>query len=160
MPGNLSEKGIEQAKKLAERLKDEDFEIAFTSDLARAYDTAKIIMEYHKNIDLIKDTKLRERCWGIYEGNNWTRNFEKRFPGNEGVENIEDFKMRTNQFFEEIKDRYKKVLVVTHGGPVLVLAARAYNIPMDQVEKPKNTGLIIFDPYPKITLYNCTEHLT
>ena len=39
LPGKLSQKGIEQAKKLASRLKDEPIDHIFCSDLTRAIET-------------------------------------------------------------------------------------------------------------------------
>ena len=42
-PGKLSENGIQQAKQLALRLKNENIDAIYSSDLARAADTAKEI---------------------------------------------------------------------------------------------------------------------
>ncbi|GBE19836.1 glucosyl-3-phosphoglycerate phosphatase [archaeon BMS3Abin17] len=47
--GTLSSLGIEQAKKVAQRLKDEKIDYIFSSDLARASDTAKEIHKFHQN---------------------------------------------------------------------------------------------------------------
>ena len=41
MPGKLTPLGIEQAKKLASRLKDENIDAIYSSDLARTTDTTK-----------------------------------------------------------------------------------------------------------------------
>ena len=48
LPGHLSEAGIEQAKKVAFRLKDEKINFIYSSDLDRAADTAKEIA-FQKN---------------------------------------------------------------------------------------------------------------
>ena len=41
LPGNLSKKGKKQAKLVAKRLKNININAIYTSDLKRAYDTAK-----------------------------------------------------------------------------------------------------------------------
>ena len=43
LPGELSEEGKEQAKHVAERLKDRKIDVAYSSDLKRCVDTAKEI---------------------------------------------------------------------------------------------------------------------
>jgi len=48
--GELSDVGKEQAKKVAERLKDEKIDYIFSSDLRRAADTAKVIAKYQKEV--------------------------------------------------------------------------------------------------------------
>ena len=48
--GNLSKKGKLQAKKLAERLKNEKLDVIYSSDLKRTKDTTKEIKKYHRNI--------------------------------------------------------------------------------------------------------------
>jgi broad specificity phosphatase PhoE len=55
----LSKKGKEQAKKIAERLKNEKIEAIYASDLKRAKETAEAIGKHHK-IKIILDKRLRE----------------------------------------------------------------------------------------------------
>ena len=68
LPGTLSEHGIEQAKKLAERLKEEKIDFIYSSDLARAADTAKEIAKFHPNISINFTKELRERNLGELQG--------------------------------------------------------------------------------------------
>lgn len=68
LPGTLTDKGITQAKKLAQRLKDEKIDHIYSSDLARAADTAELIAEYHPNTPLDMIEELRERDAGELEG--------------------------------------------------------------------------------------------
>ncbi len=67
----LVEKGIKQANYTSERLKSEHFDAAYSGDLIRAYDTAKISLKYHPNVPIIRAQSLNEQCKGKYEG--WTR---------------------------------------------------------------------------------------
>merc|ERR1712141_847244 len=69
----LNENGLSQAKLAGEWLKDEIFDIVYTSDLKRAKQTASIIV--HENTKIEKDDDnfvelalLRERDFGAAEG--------------------------------------------------------------------------------------------
>ncbi|KAJ7572587.1 phosphoglycerate mutase-like protein [Mycena floridula] len=64
----LNDEGREQAQLVAAALKDVQFDIAYTSDLQRAVDTAKAIMEYHPGVQLILQEELRERHMGSMQG--------------------------------------------------------------------------------------------
>jgi len=59
LQGKLSQLGKEQARKLALRLKDEKIDYIYSSDLARAADTAKEIAKYHPDtpIKFVKDMR-------------------------------------------------------------------------------------------------------
>lgn len=64
---DLTEKGIENAKKLGESLYDIDFDYIYCSPLGRAFDTAKYIRG-NKNTEIIKIEDLKEMGFGIWEG--------------------------------------------------------------------------------------------
>ncbi|CAM3131739.1 histidine phosphatase family protein [Sporolactobacillus spathodeae] len=71
----LTLKGKESARKLGTLFSNKDicFDIAFTSDLTRAVDTTKLILEngkYNSDIPMIETTNLREVSFGCFEGNN------------------------------------------------------------------------------------------
>ncbi|MBI2668822.1 histidine phosphatase family protein [Candidatus Woesearchaeota archaeon] len=90
----LTVRGIEQTKKLAERLKDEHFNFAYISDLQRTRDTANIVLENdHNNTERILTANLREQCKGKYEG--WTikdrEDDIKRIIKEEGKEYSEEY---------------------------------------------------------------------
>ena len=115
----LNEKGILQAYKTHEKLKDVKFDVVISSPLKRAYKTAEIIC----NNNIIKDERIIERNNGDLEGKlkteiteiiDFNNPNEKRF----NIENIVDFRKRIYDFFYEITKKYrgKNVLVVTHAG--------------------------------------------
>ena len=68
LPGKLSAEGIEQAQKLALRLKDEKIDFIYSSDLARASDTAKEIASFHPHAPIKFVEDLRERNLGEFQG--------------------------------------------------------------------------------------------
>lgn len=63
----LTSKGLEQAKQLACKLLDIDYEIIVSSSLTRARQTAEIIQKII-NIPLIISNEFMERSMGVYEG--------------------------------------------------------------------------------------------
>ena len=63
---HLTQEGFEQAQKVALRFKEiNDFDIIYTSDLKRAYDTAKAIYNFHQDKEFIASTLIREKSWRI-----------------------------------------------------------------------------------------------
>lgn len=64
---NLTELGVQQAKLLAERLREEKFDYIYSSDLARAALTTSEIAKYRKcRIEYLSE--LRAKSFGVYEG--------------------------------------------------------------------------------------------
>lgn len=68
LPGTLNELGKEQARKVAERLAGEHIDRAYSSDLARAADTARTIMAHHPGATLEFTEELRESSLGEWQG--------------------------------------------------------------------------------------------
>ncbi|GMX58357.1 MAG: 2,3-diphosphoglycerate-dependent phosphoglycerate mutase [Candidatus Microsyncoccus archaeolyticus] len=92
----LSEKGVREAKKAGEMLKDYSFDLAYTSYLKRAQKTLEIILqELNLNIPIKESWRLNERFYGALQGKNkddikkefgeeqfklWRRSYETRPP--------------------------------------------------------------------------------
>lgn len=65
----LTSKGINDAKKVAQKLKNKKFQIAFYTRLPRSMKTLKYVLKYHLECKkLIKDDRMIERGYGILEG--------------------------------------------------------------------------------------------
>src|SRR5258705_13905841 len=68
---SLNEKGVVEAKKAGESLKDIHFDLAYTSALKRAIETFKEIEKASGiQIPLVSSEKLNERNYGIYTAKN------------------------------------------------------------------------------------------
>lgn len=119
----LNESGIQQAKNVADKLKGVLFDAVYSSDLNRAYNTAKIITENLPNYsgEIKKDLRLRERCLGDLEGTSlkdiddavyFSENHEMHF------ESMADFEKRVSSFLDDLSNMnsYTNVLIVTHNG--------------------------------------------
>ncbi|APT18742.1 phosphoglycerate mutase [Amylolactobacillus amylotrophicus DSM 20534] len=67
----LTKDGLAGAQEVAQVLRDVDFGAAFSSDLKRASDTAKIILQANKNaatLELVESPHFREAFYGYFEG--------------------------------------------------------------------------------------------
>jgi probable phosphoglycerate mutase len=130
----LTQKGIEQATELAERLRDVRFDAIFASDLPRAQATADIV-RHGRNLPIQTSMLLRERAFGRFEGTPADSYYDqlKDVLTKEHHLSIDDrFQFKIEDDMEsdkEIFDRFvvpvrniakehigKTVLVVTHGG--------------------------------------------
>ena len=134
----LNENGEALARETAEGLKEIPFDMVFTSPLKRAYRTAEIV-KGNREIPLIIEERIREICFGDYEGLVsksegysipdpdfkffFTKTDCYKTPPN--GEPIESLLERTNEFLEELKKRKdlkdKTILVSTHGAAVRAL---------------------------------------
>lgn len=115
----LNEKGIKQAETIHDLMKNIKFDYVFSSPLKRAYKTAQIICDN----DIIMDDRIIERSNGELEGKLKTEinveiNFNDPNEKRMNIENINDFRDRIKNFFEDITTKYKgkNILVVTHAG--------------------------------------------
>ncbi len=122
IPWKLTSHGIEQAKKLASKLKDENIDIIFSSDLARSYDTAEEIHKRHPNTPIKSNKLLRERSFGDLEGKNkqdigfYDKEQQCFFDSPKNWETMEKVYNRAKNFWEGIFPKYidKTILVVSH----------------------------------------------
>ncbi len=168
----LSPKGVEQAKKVAQRLKDVKIDIAFSSDLNRALDTCKEILKYHNKTQLKITDLLREQSKGVFEGK--PREKRKKFLKNvsfhewkpEGGENLIEVWGRVIPFFEKIKKDYsnKTVLIVAHGGPIACILSYLHGKEVKDFREyqPWNTAvsIVIMEKDDiKFEELNCSKHL-
>lgn len=132
-PSRLTEKGKAQVDRVAERLKTEHIDAAFTSDAERAKHTAEGILKYHQGVPLQVAAELRERHMGNMEGKtreefiadakqSGVKWFEHRPAGGESMLETQD---RAKQFIDRIRDTYrgKTVLISSHGGFIRALLA-------------------------------------
>lgn len=124
---SLTEKGIAQARMLAEKVKNRGIDIIISSPLKRAYTTAHIVAD-RIGVSVETDKRLIEQNYGQYEGidchderflNN-KRNFAYKYPGGESMM---DVAYRTYGLIEELKKNYsdKTILLVCHNGVVRVI---------------------------------------
>jgi isoleucyl-tRNA synthetase len=135
-PNNhLTEKGKEQIRASAEKLKDAKIDRIVMSPFIRSEETAQIISGILNVKDIVVDDRLKENDLGMYDG--WTikkyyeeigrpgfLRFSHRPKGGETHEEIMD-RMMACLYDEEKNNDGKNILFVTHGGPLRMMIAGA-----------------------------------
>ena len=124
----LTDKGRQQARELADRLVDKKIDVIVVSPMKRAVETGRIIAERCGVKDFEVDDRLIEQDYGIYEGVDRRdegflgnkRNFAFRYPGGESMMQVA---YRTYGLIEELRGRFegRNVLIVCHGGVCRVI---------------------------------------
>jgi broad specificity phosphatase PhoE len=64
----LTERGLAQARELARALADEPLAAIYSSDLGRAFDTARAVAAQHAHLEVIAEPRLRELHVGRWTG--------------------------------------------------------------------------------------------
>ncbi|MBA3365507.1 MAG: histidine phosphatase family protein [Actinobacteria bacterium] len=127
----LNDRGREQARALAEELRDEHFDAVYSSDLARAQETAAIVAR-HRGLDVSTLPALREKNFGSWEGLTDAEVLSRYPAARSGPwgdgESTEEVADRVMGAILEISERHPdaRVLVVTHGGPIRAVLSRAH----------------------------------
>jgi broad specificity phosphatase PhoE len=141
---SLTEKGIEQAHEIADKIKESGFifDVIYSSPLRRAFDTAKIISETTSNPSPLKEELLIERDFGIMTGKKISDieslcapNIIKSdaiiyFLDAEGVETFPMLLNRAGKILDFISENHKdgSVLLVTSGDVGKMIYAKYYNL--------------------------------
>jgi 2,3-bisphosphoglycerate-dependent phosphoglycerate mutase len=140
----LNEHGRWQAQRVAAALRDEPIAALYTSDLARAHQTAQPLAELI-GLPLRPDTGLRERGFGVFEGKTFAQ-IEAEHPedarrwrerdvhfrlGGHG-ESLTVFFERTVSTFQRLATAHpgEQIAVFAHGGVMDMLYRAASNIPL------------------------------
>lgn len=125
----LNDTGIQQAFSASEALRNESFDVAFSSDLTRARTTAETVLRYHPRTSLIINSIFRERAFGVLEGTPYQRDllnptiresidrdpYGHKFDN--GGESLLDVYARADEAHRMIRAAYpdQTVLVISHG---------------------------------------------
>jgi 2,3-bisphosphoglycerate-dependent phosphoglycerate mutase len=158
----LTPRGMDEAIKAGKELKEAgySFDKMFTSDLFRAQDTGRIILEHMDipSIEVIKDVSLNERNYGDLAGLNkdearkkwgedqvhiWRRSFDVPPPGGES---LKDTAERVLPYFKEniIPELIEglNILVAAHGNSLRALVMELEEISSEKiVELEISTGV-------------------
>jgi probable phosphoglycerate mutase len=167
---DLSARGREQARRLAERLRGSGIALVLSSDLVRAAATAREIAGA-TGAPLVLEPLLQERNFGAVRGTPYAelgfdlfaRDYEP--PGGESWAVFEARVDRAFARVEELAAGRGGVAVVTHGLVCRALAARhlVHPVPPDPeaLRRWGNTSLTVAEgPAPwRVRLLNCTAHL-
>ncbi len=160
----LTNKGIEQSKIIARKLKNKTIGIAIQTSLSRSRNSLKKVLKFHPECSkIITDDRIIERGYGKLEGlhhdtiirkygqkkfNLWHRGFNKKPPGGESFRDVEK---RVGDFIVDLKKLVKKekknILVSAHGNSI-----RLFRKIMEK--QPKRKVVKWFIPYDKVFVYS------
>ena len=152
---NLTDLGVKEAIKAGELLKTKglNFDIMFTSDLFRAQETGRLILEKMNQTDIpvVKDQSLNERNYGDLAGLNkddarkkwgeeqvhiWRRSFDVPPPGGESLKNTAE---RVLPYFKsDILPKVNEgldILIAAHGNSLRALVMELERISQDEIVK-------------------------
>lgn len=174
IPGTLSAEGKQQAERLAERLKNEKIDAIYSSDLARAADTAKVIAKHHPNAELRLVKELRERDLGEFTGK--TKEQIGPAAGESLVkaepkhgETLAAMRKRAADFLDKVMHKHANdtVVFVGHSGINQAVIAVIIGLPAEElpkIGKHANASISIFevteDRKHKVHALNDVSHLT
>lgn len=111
---DLTEEGVEEAKKIRDALKNEKVTKAYTSPLIRCKHTLEIVLEPHEGTELVvADPRIRERDYGDLTGKSkkktaelypkeypaWHRGYNSPPPNGESLKQVEE---RVLEFLKEL----------------------------------------------------------
>lgn len=173
----LNENGIMQAKIVASLFKDIKIDAIYSSNLSRAYVTAKIIAnELKLNVNI--NPFLQEINMGRWEGSLWDdikieyKDFINRWQ--QDIENIPipdgesylEVQKRVYKAFCDIISKYNiesKIIIVSHGIALKVLITKLIDISIQTAHKfsldNASISSIIYENNFKINFLNNTFHL-
>jgi len=144
----LSPKGLQQAKLLAERLMKENIDVIYSSSLKRAFKTAEIIAGYKKCI-LEKSDVYKEICYGPWEGmtiNEIKERYNEHYrilredPASfvlPGAETLSEVSERMYNAIKGIVEKHKgsNILLVSHGTAIKAAIIRILGIDIKNYAK-------------------------
>ncbi len=165
LDSDLTEKGVEQAKKLSEQLKNVDFTAVYSSELGRAYKTANIL-KGNRKIQVKRIGQFNENSFGIWEGMSfediylkYPEESEKFFKNpaqyDANLINAETLKEALERFLngiEKIKNMHSNgnVMVVSHG---TVLNLFFNHVEGNGIEKFSENEIVPNSTY-KVVIFN------
>ncbi|KRE59665.1 histidine phosphatase family protein [Paenibacillus sp. Soil750] len=162
----LNEFGRKQAELLSQRMKDEDWDFIYASDLGRALETATFIGNV-KQMEVKTDQRLREMFCGQIEGTTveervakWGEDWDQL---DLGVETHQQIAARGVSFIQDVIERHpnQKVLIVSHGA-LLSLTLMDLIPHEDIAEHIHNTSVTTIrhnENRWEYIQYNCIAHL-
>ncbi|MDE2172746.1 MAG: class I tRNA ligase family protein, partial [Patescibacteria group bacterium] len=140
---HLTEVGKQKIAEHLAPLKGEGIDLIFASPFMRTQESARIVQKMFGLADeqFITDDRLQEMALGKWNGKP-LEGFMKEFPMDiyrfskspVGVETYAEVKKRMGDFLYDIESKYsgKKILIVSHGSPTMMLIAAAHGWDREQ----------------------------
>ena len=151
----LTPQGIRDAKKIALKLKNKKFQVAYKTRLSRSKDTLKPVLKYHPECkEIITDDRMIERCYGKLQGQShkivianigkkqfeiWHRSYDVPPPKGESIKMVEK---RVKSFIKDLLKKMKKekvnVAISAHGNSMRPFRRYFEKLTVKQMMKLEN----------------------
>src|SRR3989338_7702958 len=151
----LTKLGIQQAKKIGEKLKNKKIDVAYQTHLSWSKDTLKEILKFHSECKkIVNDDRMIERCYGSLQGKYhkevigkygreqfdlWHRSYNISPPKGESVEMVEK---RVKSFIKDLLKKIKKekvnVAISAHGNSMRPFRRYFEKLSVKQMMKLEN----------------------
>jgi probable phosphoglycerate mutase len=141
----LNDLGREQAAQVAAALASYPLDAIYSSDLSRAFDTARAIAAHHAHLPLHTSALWRERDYGRFQGmtlpeveaidphaaQQWRSRVADFAP--DGGENLLQFQARIAQQLQAVAAQHagQSVAIVAHGGVLDIIWRIVHGLPVD-----------------------------
>ncbi|MCP3683233.1 MAG: histidine phosphatase family protein [bacterium] len=172
---SLNKRGLEEAVMVASRLSRVNFIQVISSDLSRAWETARIISS-KRNVVPVADKRLRELGFGDLEGHKWDE-IKKLYPMTLKLwENLQispvpngeppfNLIQRVKEFISTIPYRKNNpIVIVAHGGSIRTMISLLTSTPIGEAQKIKLNNASITEGHlskntANIVCINSVSHL-
>lgn len=171
----LAPGGLEQAERLAEALRPLPLAAVYASPLRRAADTGSRIAAA-RGLDLRTEERLREQCFGAWEGLTrnevlerdrdlllrWEADLGTAPPGGEALSAVQE---RMLALVEDVRRDHAGswIALVSHVGPIKALLCAALGAPLATARHlfldPGTLTVIDWGERPVVRLFNAHGHL-
>lgn len=128
----LTAVGYKNARKVARKLKDKKFQVAYHTRLSRSKNTLKEVLKYHPECkEIVKDDRMIERSYGKLQGKKhttvikqygraqfdvWHRSYSVPPPGGESIKDVEKrVKSFIKDLLRKMKEEKVNVAISAHG---------------------------------------------
>lgn len=144
----LSDMGLEQAQALADHMKERPITTIYSSDLERAWTTAKPLAEA-RGIEIYRDTRLRELHLGVFQGLTHDE-IRTKYPDEEQAmladymdyalpkgESRRQLQARGFEIWQEIVEREtgSEFAIFSHGGTIRLLLMKLFPDEIESMTK-------------------------
>ncbi len=151
----LTQFGHKNARKVARKLKNKNFQVAYHTRLSRSKDTLKHVLKFHPECkEVIKDDRMIERSYGKLQGKKhttiikkfgrkqfdiWHRSYSVPPPKGESIKMVEK---RVKSFIKDLLKKMKKekinVAISAHGNSMRPFRKHFEKLTVKQMMKLEN----------------------
>ena len=173
----LTSKGLQQAQEIAEQLKQQKIDYAFTSHLKRAKTTLEVVLRKHSAVPVFVDDRLIERCYGELQGKSKRKLSEEKpewyaqvhrgydFPPPKG-ESLKMVEHRTLDFVVQLEEWLRRnpgnVAISSHGNSLRPIRRVFENLSLDEmlkIENPQDQAMAYALHIHGVRVKSCAERV-